>query len=345
MELSPRKRAILAAIVSNYITGGEPIGSKALCDMLDLHLSSATLRNEMNDLCTMGLLEQPHTSAGRVPTLRGYRVYVNDLMHPAKLSSEVRLAIDSTLQTIARTPEQMPEMACQILADLTGLPSFTATVTNESAKVKRVRLIPMGKRTVLMVVVSTDGAAKSRIVLSDCTVNEDLLSLFSNICKVCIVGHRLYELNTAYLQSIVARVGDFSLSVMPLLSNLFQLIGEMFEPQLTFRGESKLLSGYRQMPDSVRLSELISQKEAILSIVSRMEAPVGVIFGDDFGHRIDTTPSCMVVAKYKIGEKELGRIGVIGSVRLSYEQLIPSVEYFAQRLGTLMTKAFKDMED
>ena len=345
MELNERKRAILAAIVKSYIEAGEPIGSKALCDMLNLSLSSATLRNEMSDLCSLGFLEQPHTSAGRIPTHLGYRTYVDSLMTPATLTPEIKLAIDSTLETISHTPEQMPTLACQILADLTGLPSFCASLTNEDAKIKRVRLIPMGGKTMLMVVISTDGMAKSSIVLSDCEVDEALLSVYSNICKTCIIGHRLYELNTAYLQSIVARIGTFGLNVMPLLSTMFEIIGEMFEPQLHFRGESKLLTGYRQHEDAMRLGELISQKQTVLEVISRMNSPVGVIFGDDYGHGIATTPSCMVVAKYKTGDKELGRIGVIGPVRMAYEQLMPSIEYFAARLGTLMTKALRDMED
>lgn len=341
MELTPRKRAIMDAVVKAYITTGEPIGSKLLCELLDMNVSSATLRNEMSDLCEMGLLNQPHTSAGRVPTLDGFKLYVHDLMSPEPLSPEIRLAIDSMLETIAHTPEQMPELGCQILADLTGLPSFGVTLSNESAKIKRIRMIPMGKHTLLLVVISTDGIAKSRIVLTDSTVNEQLLSLYSNICKVCIVGRRLSELNTAYLQSIVARVGDFSLPVMTLLSTIFEIIGEIYEPQLCFRGESKLIS----RNDGVKLSELVSQKDALISISSQLKTPVGVVFSDDFCHDLSGAAASIVVARYSTGGGNLGRIGVIGPSRVAYSTLIPSVEYFAGKLGQLMTKATKDMEE
>ena len=345
MELTPRKHAILSAIINSYIATGEPVGSKALCELLDFGLSSATLRNEMSDLCSMGYLEQPHTSAGRVPTYSGYRIYVDDIMNSKNLSPEIKLAIDSTLETVSHTPEQMSERACQILADLTGLPSFTLTVTNPEAKIKRVRLIPMGKKTLLLAIISTDGVTKSRIVLSDCDVNEELLSIFSNICKVFIVGHKLQELSTAYLQTIVARLGDYGLMLMPLLSTTFDVIGEMAEPRLEFKGESNLLSGYRRESDALRLGELIKQKEAIIALASRMSSPIAVVFGDDYGRGFSGSSSSMVVAKYRTGDRELGRIGVIGPTRISYEQLIPSIEYFADRLGKLMTKALRDMED
>ncbi len=345
MELTPRKRAILSAIISSYITSGEPIGSKSLCDLLDFTVSSATLRNEMSDLCSMGLLEQPHTSAGRIPTNSGYRFYVDELMGAKAVSPEIKLAIDSTLETISHAPEQMPGLACQILADLTGLPSFTVTLTNSDAKIKRVRLIPMGRKTALMVIISTDGVTKSRIVLSDCNVDEALLTLFSNICKVCIIGHRLQEFSTAYLQTIVARSGDFGLSITPLLSTMFDMIGEMSDPKLDFKGETNILSRYSRSSDSLRLGELIGKKDAIISLASKMKAPVAVIFGDDYGHGISDSSSCMVLAKYKTGDRELGRIGVLGPTRMAYEQLIPGIEYFAERLGTLMTKALRDMED
>jgi len=345
MELTPRKKAILSAIISSYIMSGDPIGSKTLCDMLDINVSSATLRNEMSDLCAMGLLEQPHTSAGRIPTNSGYRLYIDDLMGSRRLSPEIQLAIDSTLETVSHTPEQMPSLSSQILADLTGLPSFAVMLTNPDAKIKRIRLIPMGRKTALMVIISTDGATKSRIVLSDCDIDEALLTLFSNICKVLIIGHKMIELNTAYLQTIAARAGDYGLAIMPLLSTMFDMISEMSEPWLDFKGESKLLSRYRREPDALKLGELIHQKDAIVSLVTRMEAPVAVIFGDDYGHGLYDDNSCMVIAKFAAGDKELGRIGVLGPTRMAYEQLIPCIEYFAKRLGTLMTKALRDMED
>lgn len=345
MELTERKRKILAAIVRNYISSGEPVGSKALCEMLDIGLSSATLRNEMSDLCFMGFLEQPHTSAGRIPTCLGYRYYVSDLMTTEKPTPEIRLAIDSTLESIARTPEQMPALSCQILADLTGLPAFCATLSNDSAKVKRVRMIPMGKKTMLIIVVSTDGVAKSRIVLSDYDLTETLLSLFNNICKVLIVGHSLSELNTAYLQSIVARVGSEGLGVLPMLSAIFEIISEMFSPSLHFRGETKLISGYNNQPDAARIGELISQKDKVISLISDIRGPVDVIFSDEYSHEADAPPSSIVVAKFSTGNLALGRIGIIGRARMAYDQLFPSLEYFAERLGILMTKAMRDMED
>lgn len=344
MELTPRKRAILAAIIDSYILSGEPVGSKALCELLDIGVSSATLRNEMSDLCQMGFLNQPHTSAGRIPTSRGYQLYVSDLMTDSAPSPEIKIAIDSILQSISHTPEQMPTLATERLSDLTGLPAFSAILANDSAKIKRVRLIPMGKRTLLMVVISTDGVARSRIVLSDCVVDEALLSVYSNICKACIIGHRLYELNRAYLQSIVARLGDYSLSIMPLLSTMFEIIAEMFEPQLIFKGEANLFSGYRQ-PAAARLGELISEKSTVLSLISQMNETVEVMFSDEYSPDTSTEPCCMVVAKFSTGQRELGRIGVLGPARIAYEQLIPSIEYFANRLGTLMTKAMRDMED
>ncbi len=344
MDLTPRKRAILAAVIDSYILSGEPVGSKSLCDLLPIQVSSATLRNEMSDLCQMGFLNQPHTSAGRIPTSLGYQLYISDLMGTPTVSPEVKLVIDSMLQSVAHNPEQMPALATEQLSNLTGLPAFSATLTNSDAKIKRVRIIPMGKRTLLMVVIATDGTAKSRIVLSDCVVDETLLSVYSNVCKACIIGHRLSELNRAYLQSIVARLGDYSLSIMPLISTMFEIIAEMFEPQLIFKGETNLFSGYRQ-PASARIGELIQEKDTVLSLISNMTDPVEIMFSDEYSPDTSSEPCCMVVAKFSTGQHELGRIGVLGPSRMAYDQLIPSVEYFANRLGKLMTKAMRDMED
>ena len=119
MELSERKQKILAAVVEQYIKTGEPVGSKVLLDLLDMSVSSATIRNEMSDLVMMGYLDQPHTSAGRVPTGQGYRYYVDNLMKSTQLSDETRRLIDAGVETGAGDPERLLEHAGEVLAYLT----------------------------------------------------------------------------------------------------------------------------------------------------------------------------------------------------------------------------------
>ncbi len=343
MELNARKKAILSAIVRTYIETGEPIGSKALCSILGLGLSSATLRNEMSELGELGYLEQPHTSAGRVPTSKGYRLYVEDVMRNETVSPEMRQAIDAVLSHLTGDPEQIPAEAGERLSELTGLPVLSATVASEEATVHRVEILPMGKRTALLVLLTSDQTARSRLCRTAVNLSDALLDRFRRLCDDRVVGTPLCDLTASCLQSLVASASG-SLELLPLLTCLFDMAAELSRARLSFRGESNLFSFYKQDDEVRRLLELIARRDAILSLLSELNRPVGVIFGDDTSYDA-LKPSSLVVASYRSGDKTIGRIGVLGPVRMSYNNLIPGVAYYAQKLSQLMSNALKDMED
>ena len=138
MDLSERKRIILAALIKSYIKTGEPVGSKYLLELTGLNVSPATLRNEMSELCELGYLSQPHTSAGRQPTSNGYSFYFERLMNHREVPSDLQLIIDKMLNDAAKDPENLASVAGQLLSNLTGFPTLMATVTREETYVKRI---------------------------------------------------------------------------------------------------------------------------------------------------------------------------------------------------------------
>ena len=164
MELSPRKQADLAAVTKAYIKTGEPVGSKALTALLKNAPSAATLRNEMSELCDMGLLAQPHTSAGRIPTSSGFKLYVNSLMTPEKLSDGMKRRIDSSLIGLHCAPEKIPEAAGKLLSDLTGLPAVVCFKTDGSPKIRSVELFPVSKGSVMLLIVTADGRTRHTVL-------------------------------------------------------------------------------------------------------------------------------------------------------------------------------------
>ncbi len=344
MELSPRKKQILAAIVKTYIETGEPVGSKALSQVLDLGLSPATLRNEMSELSELGYLEQPHTSAGRVPTSAGYRLYIQELMKPAEPDEKTKAAIDDALENSVSDPEQMVSTAGQALADLTGLPALSATVANETASVRRVEVIPMGRRSLLLVLITSDGVARSRLCRTERPLTTGLLERFTRLTAKEVEGKELSAFQPALLQTLVAEAGEYGFALMPLLAALFHMADEICASKLSLKGESNLFSFSELEKEARQLIDLISRRDAILSLLAGIHGPVEVVFGGDTPIAA-LRPSSLVVARYKLGDKELGRIGVIGPTRMAYEQLIPSIEYFAAKLGSLLTQAMEDMED
>lgn len=344
MELSPRKKQILAAIVKTYIETGEPVGSKALAQVLDLGLSPATLRNEMSELSELGFLEQPHTSAGRIPTSEGYRLYIQQLMKPAQPDEQTKAVIDDALEHTVSDPERMVGTAGQVLADLTGLPALSATVADQSASIKRVEIIPMGRRSALLVLITSDGVARSRLCRTQTPLSPPALERFARLIAGEIEGVELSGFHPALLQSLAADAGEYGFALMPLLTALFHMVEEVCESKLSLKGESNLF-GFSELEKEARqLIDLIARRDAILSILAGIHGPVEVVFGGDTPIAA-LRPSSLVVARYRLGGKELGRIGVIGPTRMAYEQLIPSIEYFAAKLGSLLTQAMEDLED
>ena len=344
MELSPRKRIILSEIVKAHIAHGAPVGSKFLCETTKLGLSSATIRNEMSELSEMGYLEQPHTSAGRVPTAAGYRMYVTGLLDKITPSEAIMASIDSAIKKVAEDPEHITANAGQVLSELTGFTTVAMTISEANAFIKRIELLPMGKRLALLVLVTSDGIARSRICRTGDALSSSAIRVFDRISSVDIVGTELNAFNGVFLQTLAAKMGDFSLVLMHIISALFEMVESICHSQLDLKGESNLYSVYNKDIDARKIVEFISRRDAILSILSEIPDPISVVFGDDSG--IDELkPSSMVVAKFGSDNNKVGRIGIIGPTRMAYEDLIPSISYFAKQLGKVLEQSIRDLDD
>lgn len=344
MELTPRKKIILSEIVKAHIAHGEPVGSKFLSQSTGLGLSSATIRNEMSELSEMGYLEQPHTSAGRVPTAAGYRMYVTGLLDKNTLSRPMQASIDKAIEKVAGDPEHMTATAGQVLSDLTGFATVSMTIPEDNAFIKRVELLPMGKRMALIVLVTSDGVARSRICRTGESLTATAIRAFDRLVAVDIVGKELGDFTGVFLQTVAAKMGDQALVLMPLLSTLFEMIETVCHSQIDLKGESNLYSFYNKEGDARRIMEFLTRRDAILSILSEVPDPVSVVFGEDSGIE-ELKSSGMVVAKFGGGENRVGRIGVIGPTRMAYEDIIPSISYFAKQLGKVLEQSLHDLED
>lgn len=329
MELSARKQAILEAIINSYIETGEPISSKALCTVLGTSLSSATLRNEMSELCEMGYLKQPHTSAGRIPTNKAYRLYIKTMLQPKEPPQKIRTAIDDMLFEAAKDPVHISSLAAQFLASFTGLPTLLATVGCEDSYVRRVEILPMGRRTVLVLLISSDGVAKSRF----CRIAEDvtprLIARFDRIVADKVIGRAFSDFSAALLQNLTVSAEGFAMALMPLLSAVFAMADEIANANISFGGNAY---------------GLFEKQNELMPFLTDISGKVDVVFGDTTG--IDALkPSNVVVARYNMGNSEIGRIGVIGPTRMAYRQMLPSIQYFAEQLGKILEQTMIDMEE
>lgn len=342
MELTNRKKAIIAEIVKYHIESGAPCGSKLLAERLENAPSTATLRNEMADLTEMDYLEQPHTSAGRLPTHKAYRLYVSELMGKQPLSQEGREIIDGMLETVRHDPETLGSSAAEIISALTGLPSVSASDTLGGARLKKVNLLPMGRGAGVIFVITDDGRTRSRLVRLPQSFNGEMLKRFENLVEEKICGKEVSLLGMADLQSLAVSAGGDALVMAPLLSCVFEMASELKAARVNVGGAGNLFSLCREDMQARQLLDLLRTGEAVSSIFSGVRSPVEIIFGDDTGFS-ELKPTGMIVASY--GGNGLGKIAVIGPTRMEYDKILPSVEYLAKRVGSIMTEVLKGLEE
>lgn len=344
MELTPRKQAVLKAIVKAYIETGEPIGSKNLTFLLENAPSSATLRNEMSELCELGFLKQPHTSAGRIPTSSGYRFYVESLAGNEEPASEVKSFIDDSLSGYNCEPENIPVLAAQTLSQLTGLPAISCLVTVKPPIIKRIEILPIGRYSSMLLIITDDGRTRSRTFRKGSNFTGEFEEQFSSILRSKVIGKRVNELNKAYLQNVIASAGLYALELMPLLSVVFEMAFEIEETDVKLKGENALYNICGDEASARRVLSLIKQRNPIISILENVGDGVGAVFGTDTVYN-ELDFGTFVAAKFEGSDKYQGYIGVIGPNRMSYEQIMPVTKYIAKRLTEIMTEAQKDMED
>lgn len=342
-ELSARKQAVLAAVVKAYIETGEPIGSRILTGLLENAPSSATLRNEMNELCMLGFLEQPHTSAGRVPTSLGYRLYINSLMGPAHLDDATKAYIDANLKADVADPRALPKRAAEVLKNLTGFPAISCYLEDSRAYLKSAQLLPAGKRAAVLLIITSDGRTLSRVCSVPSGYSERLSAEFSRIVDTRLKLLSLNEFTVANLQSIVASacIGAFELT--PTIALLFKMVAEITHESLNISGTTELYNVCGE-EGARRVLALAQNGEPFISLICGGKNTTDVIFGNDTGIP-ELSRRALVVSKYYSGNRYCGRIGIIGTGRMSYDLILPSIEYTASRLTQLITEAAKDLED
>ncbi len=328
MQLSQRKEDILVTIIRSYIRSGEPVGSKALCEELR-SVSSATIRNEMSELSELGYLDQPHTSAGRIPTDRAFRLYIDRLMPLRSLSEKEKRALNMLLPDDDIYGERGLRRALKSLADATHC---VALLTTESAGilVHKVELIPMGQHTALLVLVTTTGSVHSRMLRFASPLTDALIRRFIGVVEDGLVGTEVSAVQPAMLQTLVAGAGEYALELTPLLSALTELIRETGESKLELAGQSNLLMYGEFSPMRVREILDMFTRDEMLSLLDMWHRDSGVILGGDTAYRA-LESSSIIVSRYKTDGRS-GYIGVIGPLRMDYEIMIPSINYLAGEL-------------
>ncbi len=341
MELGKRKEMILAAIVEHYVKSGEPIGSKMLMQSLPISVSSATIRNEMSELAEMGLLDQPHTSAGRIPSQAGYRYYVDNLMSKNQLSDEEMLSIKRELEKNVGDPDKLLEKAGEVLAKLTGCAAVATTPTDEGAVIKHIELMPVGTRIAMIVMMTSSGIIKNGICKTDTELTPEMVSTFYEIINECFIGKPVSDVGTVMIQTLVASLGSNALAMSPLFVVLADIANQALQAEIRLEGQQNLLH-HREYGNNVyEMMQFFDEKDKLERAISKNRDGLQVIIGKENMYR-QLENSSMIISRYTIGGHDGGAIGIIGPTRLDYAKLIPSIEYLTNLVGKLLTDTLED---
>ena len=335
MAISERKKRILAAVVDEYIRTAEPVGSKAIAQSGCLNCSSATIRNELAELVAMGYLEQPHTSAGRVPTPMGYRMYVNELMEKQKLSLEetedMNRRLSQKLQELDATISDVSRLASQ----LTNYPALALTAQS-AVTVRRVDLIYVDANTFIIVLTLSSSVAKSKLVRLPISVDQNMVQRLSSLFNSGFTGITEDQITPVLIHS-TERAADDSMGLTAVIAAfVIETLTEANTPSAYVSGENRLLN-QPEFRDPDKAHRLMSYLAGGGYILPPAEGPadsgeVRVLIGPE-NVAEELKDSSVVIASYDAGDNTRGLIGVVGPTRMNYSDVAAKLSLLAAGLS------------
>lgn len=332
--LDERKRRILAAVVDTYILTGEPVGSKAIAALPDIRVSPATIRNDMAMLEQLGYLEQPHTSAGRIPTYSGYRLYIDELMNEKTLSEEEKILLDSCLDVDVPTADALIESASKALAELTHCATVVKNVAPKFSVITKVELIPTGRRMYVLLMVTSSGNIKNKVCRLEFDLTNEQIEFFSRYMAENLQGVSIEDLDGDTIDRLVSAMGAYMVTLAPLLQGVCELAEGFKDNEIKLQGEKNLLA--RQDINSDQIVKFFENKNKVVkNMLDDSFGDLQVLFGEDGGFIIEN--SSMIVSKIKKDGKTAGSLGVIGPMRLDYAKIIPYLEYLTDRITDIIS--------
>jgi len=341
LELDPRSAAVLREIVEQYVETGEPVGSRTLSRRLPIALSPATIRNVMSDLTEAGLLFAPHTSAGRLPTDRGLRLFVDGLLQTGSVAADEREAIGRALEVRGRSLEDTLAETSALLAGLAGAAGLVLAPKSDGA-VRHIEFVPLGPGRALVILVSADGQVENRVIETPPGLPPSALTQAANYLNARLSGRSLGELRRVVGADMAEdRTQLDALTTQVVEAGLATWSGEGRGGSLIVRGQARLLAdvtAIERLSAIQTLFERLETQETMLRLLELAEASDGVriFIGAESGLFGASGVSMVVAPARNEADRIVGAIGVIGPTRINYGRIIPVVDYTARAIGRLL---------
>ncbi len=346
MILNERKLQILQAIVSDFIRSAEPVGSRTLSRRYEMGISPATIRNEMADLEEMGFLTHPYTSAGRVPSTKAYRLYVDDLMERHELSEAEKVRIRSKLNAKILELDRTIEHAAKLLSELTSLTSFAVTPGQHEDFLKYINIIPMDEDSVVLVLVSESGKVSNTVLKMKVAYRPGQLELLSKVMTYNYKGKRLSDILTMdIIRSFESDIEAMSKLAETIMPRFLTTLEGMLDSELYLDGLMNIFAipEYNDIEKAKLFLEMVNRKDFTDVLVNRDNGVI-ITIGDENEEEIMRDCS-LITATYKVNGKLVGRLGVIGPTRMQYNHITSVIEYMTEHLNeTFITGGEEDDE-
>ena len=340
MELTERKKKVLRSVVDLYIQTAEPVGSKAIAELPDMKYSSATIRNEMADLTTMGYLEQPHTSAGRVPAAAGYRLYVDELMSDYRLSMDETQSINLAIEEKMQRVDKMLEKVAKLVSQATDLPAISAASHYGGATVKRFELIQAGPGSIILVIMLSDEQLVNKLIKLPIQSQPGDLQILSAVLNATMTGLQPDEFTPELLERVMNAAGNAGALVPVIMEFTAETLRHQGSTNMAVAGQMRLLGQpeYRDVDKAQKIMSTLDE-EALSNLPAVMQNANGtkVLVGpENVAQELKDTS--VVMTKFDIGDGMQGMIGVVGPTRMDYAKVTARLSYFAESLSKVFAK-------
>lgn len=340
MILNERKIRILEAIINDYIETAEPIGSRTIAKKYDLGVSSATIRNEMSDLEELGLIVQPHTSSGRVPSSKGYRLYVDRLMNRRELTREQSEFLQDV---ITQNINQIDYLMKQTAKALSAMTKYTTVVSEPKTKktaVKHIQLVPLDEKSIIAVIVTENKVIKNQVIKLDSVPEIDELNKISNVVNDIIKSYSPEQIKKDMSRDLSESLGKYEMLIKAVFKAVFEVIREEEEVSFYTSGVNNILDfpEFADLEKAKGLFKALEEKETLIDLLdknaSNNDSQIQILIGDE--NDTELLKDCSIIkTKYTVGNA-VGTIGIIGPTRMDYAQTVAVLNAIVKNINDVI---------
>ena len=330
--LEDRKKRVLQAIVEVYIQTAEPVSSNAIMNFEGLECSSATIRNEMAELEKMGYLEKPHTSAGRVPSAKGYRFYVDELLEEDKISLEEIKYISEKLETKVNEMEEITQIASSTISEITHYTTVTIGPSSDVQKIENIKFVSLSNRMIMGVILTDSGLVKETIIKFDEDITENQVQTLSYMFNNKLKGEPITKIDKPLEKYLVDEMRYSVNLIKPIIEQMKKVIEE---ESIHLEGANKLfeLPEFNSLEVAKKFVNILDEKELMADMLSTgLAKDINVYIGEE-NDQEELKDFSIVTFKHRIGNKDLGTIGIIGPKRMDYAKVISVMKYISKKLN------------